>query len=65
MELVRNRRYPTRNKARATITAYIGWYDTRRLHSTLDDVSAAAYEGEAPSCDTPYEPTTRVSIESG
>ena len=47
-ELVRNRRYPTRNKARAAITAYIGWYNTHRLHSTLDYVSPAAYEGETP-----------------
>ena len=44
-ELVHHRRYRTRHEARPDVFYYIeGFYNPRRLHSSLDYVSPEAYE---------------------
>jgi putative transposase len=44
-ELIDTRAWPTRAGLRAAVFDYIeGWYNTRRLHSSLDYMSPADYE---------------------
>ena len=44
-ELIDTRAWPTRAGLRAAVFDYIeGWYNTRRLHSSLDYMSPAEYE---------------------
>ena len=44
-ELIDGRAWPTREGLRRAVFDYIeGWYNTRRLHSTLDYLSPAEYE---------------------
>lgn len=44
-ELVHDARWATRAEATAALATYIeGWYNRRRRHSTLDDLSPAEYE---------------------
>jgi transposase InsO family protein len=44
-ELTRQRSWPTRRELQTAIFAWIeGWYNRRRLHSTLDYLSPADYE---------------------
>ncbi|WP_419551994.1 integrase core domain-containing protein [Candidatus Poriferisodalis sp.] len=44
-ELIRRRRWITRRQARRDIARWItDWYNTRRLHSTLDMTSPTDYE---------------------
>ena len=44
VELVSRRRYRTRAEARASIFAWIAWYNRRRLHSTIGYQSPQHYE---------------------
>jgi transposase InsO family protein len=42
------RAWPTRSAATSAIVDYIeGWYNTRRRHSTLGNLSPAQYEANA------------------
>ena len=44
-ELIDTRAWPTRTGLRSAVFSYIeGWYNTRRLHSSLDYLSPAEYE---------------------
>ena len=44
-ELIDTRAWPTRAGLRAAVFDYIeGWYNTRRLHSSLNYMSPAEYE---------------------
>jgi putative transposase len=44
-ELTRRRSWPTRRELQTAVFAWIeGWYNRRRLHSTLDYLAPAAYE---------------------
>jgi len=44
-ELTRRRSWPTRHELQTTIFTWIeGWYNRRRLHSTLDYLAPADYE---------------------
>ena len=44
-ELIDTRAWPTRAGLRRAVFEYIeGWYNTRRLHSTLDYLSPVQYE---------------------
>ena len=44
-ELTRRRSWPTRRELESAVFAWIeGWYNRRRLHSTLDYLSPADYE---------------------
>ncbi len=44
-ELTRRRAWPTRRELQSAVFAWIeGWYNRRRLHSTLDYLSPADYE---------------------
>jgi transposase InsO family protein len=44
-ELIDTRAWPTRAGLRAAVFDYIGgWYNTRRLHSSLRHLSPAEYE---------------------
>jgi transposase InsO family protein len=46
-ELIDTRTWPTRAGLRAAIFEYIeGWYNTRRLHSSLNYRSPAEFEAE-------------------
>ncbi len=48
-ELVRGRSWPTRSEARSALFEWIeGWYNRRRLHSTLGYRSPARYEEQIP-----------------
>jgi putative transposase len=44
VELVHRRRYRTRAQARASIFAWIAWYNRRRLHSTNDYLPPVEWE---------------------
>jgi putative transposase len=45
-ELIHRRSWPTRRDAQSAVFAWIeGWYNRRRLHSTLGYLSPEAYEG--------------------
>jgi transposase InsO family protein len=44
-ELTDGQAWPTRSGARRAITEYIGWYNRTRLHSSLDYLSPAEFEG--------------------
>jgi transposase InsO family protein len=45
-ELLHRRSWPTRRDAQSAVFAWIeGWYNRRRLHSTLGYLSPEAYEG--------------------
>jgi transposase InsO family protein len=45
LELIDTRAWPTRAGLRAAIFDYVeGWYNTRRLHSSLNYMSPAEYE---------------------
>lgn len=47
-ELLEDRTWPTHTTVHAAIFDYIeGWYNTRRRHSTLGNISPAAYEATA------------------
>jgi transposase InsO family protein len=47
-EKLHRRSWPTRQAARHAVFAYIeGWYNRRRLHSTLGYQSPEAYENES------------------
>jgi putative transposase len=44
-ELIDRRGWPTRNTVHTAIFEYIeGWYNTRRLHSSLGYLSPSTYE---------------------
>ena len=44
-ELTRRRSWPTRRELQSAVFTWIeGWYNRRRLHSTLDYLSPAGYE---------------------
>ena len=43
-ELVRPRRFRTRDEAELAVVEWIGWYNHHRLHSALDDYAPAEYE---------------------
>jgi putative transposase len=48
-ELLDRQGWPTRNAAHTAIFEYIeGWYNTRRLHSSLGYLSPATYETSYP-----------------
>jgi putative transposase len=46
-ELIDRHRWPTRNAVHTAIFEYIeGWYNTRRLHSSLGYLSPSTYEAK-------------------
>jgi putative transposase len=53
-ELIHRRPWPTRAAAHAAIFDYIeGWYNTRRRHSSLGNLSPAQYETQRPQAAIP------------
>jgi len=52
-ELIDTRSWPTRAGLRRNVFEYIeGWYNTRRLHSTLDYLSPVQYEARLLNADS-------------
>jgi transposase InsO family protein len=62
-ELIADRVWRTRSQLELAIVEYVAWFNTSRLHESLDDLPPAEFEAlYAPRDETPHPPSERISF---